>query len=261
LSDTYDPDTGDLIAEAENNLVHESGRFPPGTGDAKKQVLDDVRERTGTTTNRVVGHPSNFFADDINPGIGQRKKDALDQLSEISETGLPVEAGEGVDPEGDDSLSANLPPMNVVENSAGPEDDVPDEDEGAEVTDDDPDDSGTDDDDGDGDTDNNERIVAQQAALSIYEAREIINGLDSESFNTAESAAEMAFAIDDVSMMLDEGMYFEVLVVLEDDILARTDGCATIGEPDEDDWIISFEGQEAVYPIVLETIELLENLT
>ena len=55
-------------------------------------------------------------------------------------------------------------------------------------------------------------------------------------------------------------MYFEALVVLEDDILVRTDGCATIGEPDEDDWITSFEGQEAVYPLVLETIEFLESL-
>ena len=70
----------------------------------------------------------------------------------------------------------------------------------------------------------------------------------------------MAFALDDVFMRLDEGMYFEALLVLEDDILARIDGCATIGEPDEDDWIISFEEQEAVYPLVLETIELLESL-
>ena len=32
------------------------------------------------------------------------------------------------------------------------------------------------------------------------------------------------------------------------------------GDLDEDDWITSFEGQEAVYPFVLETIELLESL-
>ena len=76
-----------------------------------------------------------------------------------------------------------------------------------------------------------------------------------------ESIEEFFAAGDVVSLvaMLDEGMYFEALVVLEDDILVRPDGCATIGEPDEDDWITSFEGQEAVYPLLSETIKLLES--
>ena len=55
LANSYDPDTGDLIAEPENNLVFESDGFPPGTT-AADQVLDDPRECTGTTTNTVVGH-------------------------------------------------------------------------------------------------------------------------------------------------------------------------------------------------------------
>ncbi len=55
LANSYDPDTGDLIAEPENNLVFEPGGFPPGTT-AAEQVLDDPRELTGTTTNAVVGH-------------------------------------------------------------------------------------------------------------------------------------------------------------------------------------------------------------
>jgi len=55
LVNTYDPDTGDLIAEPENNLVFEAEGLPPGTT-AAEQVLDDPRECTGTTTNIVVGH-------------------------------------------------------------------------------------------------------------------------------------------------------------------------------------------------------------
>ncbi len=62
------------------NLVHESGRFPRGTGGATEQVLDLPRELTGSTTNRVVGHSASTLAEDINPGIGQRVKDALEQL-------------------------------------------------------------------------------------------------------------------------------------------------------------------------------------
>ena len=54
LANSYDPDTGDLIAEPENNLVFET-LFPTGT-DAIEQVLDDALECTGTTTNMVVGY-------------------------------------------------------------------------------------------------------------------------------------------------------------------------------------------------------------
>jgi hypothetical protein len=34
----------------------------------------------------------------------------------------------------------------------------------------------------------------------------------------------------------------------------------TYGEPDEDDWITSIEGQTSLYPLVIETVELLESL-
>ena len=54
LMNSYDPDTGDVIAEPENNLVFEPDGFPPGTT-AADQVLDDPRECTGTTTNTVIG--------------------------------------------------------------------------------------------------------------------------------------------------------------------------------------------------------------
>jgi len=37
-------------------------------------------------------------------------------------------------------------------------------------------------------------------------------------------------------------------------------GCANIGQPNEDDWITSIEGQALLYPLLAETIELLESL-
>jgi parallel beta-helix repeat protein len=53
LADSYDPETGELVAEPENNLVYET-LFPEGT-DCADQVRDDPRERTGATRNVVVG--------------------------------------------------------------------------------------------------------------------------------------------------------------------------------------------------------------
>jgi len=102
--------------------------------------------------------------------------------------------------------------------------------------------------------------VKEGVGFMLFEADGIINELGPESFNNEESAFELACAINDVFTMLDEGMYFEVMVILEGDILERMDGCANIGVPDEDDWITTHEGQSEVYPLILEAIELLESL-
>jgi len=70
-----------LLADGtSSSFVFESGNFPPGTGGAMNQVLDLTKELTGSTTNRIIGHPANFLADDLNPGIGQRLQEIIDQL-------------------------------------------------------------------------------------------------------------------------------------------------------------------------------------
>lgn len=70
-----------LTEGTQNNFVSESGNFPPGTGGAKKQVLDvqalPPPDGLGSTTNRVVGHPAKFLAEDVPPGIGQRLKEIM----------------------------------------------------------------------------------------------------------------------------------------------------------------------------------------
>jgi hypothetical protein len=110
-------------------------------------------------------------------------------------------------------------------------------------------------------TDGEDTFDTKEAlGFMLYETNEIIGELGPESFNNDESAFELACAIDDVFTMLDEGMYIESLILLENDILQRMDGCANTGQPDEDDWIISIEGQALLYPRVEETIELLESM-
>jgi hypothetical protein len=86
------------------------------------------------------------------------------------------------------------------------------------------------------------------------------NVLGPESFSNEESAFQLTCMIDEIFVMLDGGMYIESLILLENDILQRMDGCANIGKPDEDDWVTSIEGQALLYPRVVETIELLESM-
>ena len=112
-----------------------------------------------------------------------------------------------------------------------------------------------------GDTDTDEAFDPQEAvAFMLLEAREVIDELGPGDLANEDSASELACAMDTVFAMCDEGLYLEAMVVLDNDILQRIDGCANIGEPDEDDWIRSIEGQALVYPLVVETMELLESL-
>jgi len=67
------------------SLVFESGNFPPGTGGAQNQVIDLTKELEGSTTNRVIGHPAKFLMGDLNPGIGQRLQEIMDQLEALPE--------------------------------------------------------------------------------------------------------------------------------------------------------------------------------
>ena len=66
-----------LGAASEGNLVFESGGLPPGMGGSNEHVLDLTREPAGTTTNIVIGHSVDVLAENLNPGVGQRVKDAL----------------------------------------------------------------------------------------------------------------------------------------------------------------------------------------
>ena len=61
-------------------------------------------------------------------------------------------------------------------------------------------------------------------------------------------------------MTREPGLISESTMLISSDILQRIDGCAIIDQADEDDWITSTEGQVLLYPLVTETIELLESM-
>lgn len=59
---------------------------------------------------------------------------------------------------------------------------------------------------------------------------------------------------------IDAGLYADALDQLKNDILGKTDGCATTGAPDKNDWITTCPEQNQVYPLILETIWIVEGL-
>ena len=66
--------------------------------------------------------------------------------------------------------------------------------------------------------------------------------------------------IDTVLDMIDDGLYTNALSKLRNDILSKMNGCGETGEPDKNDWIITCEAQNRIYPLVIETIEYIKSL-
>jgi hypothetical protein len=87
-----------------------------------------------------------------------------------------------------------------------------------------------------------------------------INGLDPDDFKNTNMQNTLTNKINAVLEKVDQGLYQEALDKLENDILKRTDGCAESGTPDKNDWIEDCDSQNQVYPIIMETIGLLEEL-
>jgi len=60
--------------------------------------------------------------------------------------------------------------------------------------------------------------------------------------------------------MIERGNYAEALDKLSNDILAKTNGCATVGAPDKNDWITDCTAQAQVYPYLVEAMTLLRQM-
>lgn len=115
--------------------------------------------------------------------------------------------------------------------------------------------------DSDPDTANITAVAAQSAAQGVLiNATSVINSLDPGVFKNSNLVNALTNKINAVLAMIDQGLYQEALDKLQNDILGKTDGCATSGSPDKNDWITDCGAQSQVYPLIMQTIELLRRL-
>lgn len=95
---------------------------------------------------------------------------------------------------------------------------------------------------------------------ALTEAIAAINLLAPGSFKNGAMANTLTNKINAAIQMIDQGLYGDALDKLRNDILAKTDGCATAGAPDKNDWITICTAQNQVYPLIIEAINLLSLL-
>ncbi len=99
-----------------------------------------------------------------------------------------------------------------------------------------------------------------EAIDTLRDLVDLINGLDPAVFKNSNMANALTNKINAAIVMIDEGFYQEALDKLENDILKKTDGCATIGFPDRNDWIKDCETQAGIYVLIMEAMNLLKTL-
>lgn len=95
----------------------------------------------------------------------------------------------------------------------------------------------------------------------LQEAITAINNLDQGVFKNKKQKKKLTKRINNVIRLIDRGRYQKALNKLEGgSILKKIDGCANNGIPDKNDWIQDCDAQNAVYPLIIQAIELLENM-
>jgi len=98
------------------------------------------------------------------------------------------------------------------------------------------------------------------AIQAVQDCEAEITSLDSSVFKNANMQNTLINKLNAVIAKIEAGNYADALGQLQNDVLKKTDGCATQGAPDKNDWIKNCDAQGSVYPCLLHSIEMVEAL-
>jgi len=98
--------------------------------------------------------------------------------------------------------------------------------------------------------------VAQATSLTqqIHNLQGLIRNLPPSAFRNVALKNVMLIEFNAVLLSVEEHHYRVALLLLQDVILPQTNGCATTGAPDRNDWIINCPDQSMVYTPLLNII-------
>jgi hypothetical protein len=104
-------------------------------------------------------------------------------------------------------------------------------------------------------------LSTQAVIIAIQDLQQVtIGNLDPTVFKNSNMKNAMINKLSSVAANIEVGKYQEALGQIQHDLLAKTDGCATSGAPDKNDWIKSCENQAAVYQELQKIITMLQQL-
>jgi beta propeller repeat protein len=100
-------------------------------------------------------------------------------------------------------------------------------------------------------------LATQSAVDTLIEASTTINALPASAFKNGNMASTLTNKINAVLQLIEQGKYADARDKLQNDILAKTDGCATTGSSDKNDWIMDCVSQGKICVLILEAIQRL----
>lgn len=95
---------------------------------------------------------------------------------------------------------------------------------------------------------------------TLQEIIDAINTIDPANLKNKNMQKTLSNKVNAVLELVEQGAYAEALNKLQNDLLDKTDGCATSGTPDKNDWLQDCGDQEQLYPLITEAIGYLENM-
>ena len=99
-----------------------------------------------------------------------------------------------------------------------------------------------------------------QAITEVRQAIVTINALSDGSFKNPNLRNALTNKLNAVLRDIDQGLYHDALTKLQNDVLAKTGGCSSIGSPDKNDWITNCASQNQVVPALQRAIALLRDM-
>jgi len=100
----------------------------------------------------------------------------------------------------------------------------------------------------------------EMATVKLNEAVAAVGALVPAQLKSKNLAKPLTSKINEVLAMIETGSYSDAIDKLTNDILAKTDGCANEGSPDNNDWLTTCQAQGEVYPLIVEAIGYLSNI-
>ena len=96
----------------------------------------------------------------------------------------------------------------------------------------------------------------------LQDLTDAINVVDLGDFKNKNMQNTLTSKVNAVIGQVEQGAYAEAAAKLRNDIIAKTDGCATSEPPasDKNDWIKECDNQEQIYNLIEEVIDYLESM-
>lgn len=106
-----------------------------------------------------------------------------------------------------------------------------------------------------------EAVAAQTASIEAAQAiQEAVAAMGPEAFKNANMQNALLNKLNAAIRDITAGSYAAAADKLESDVLGKIDGCASVGAPDRNDWVVTCAGQALLHPLVLDLVAMLRAM-